>query len=122
VETPRDGQELAFDAIRQNGSDEAGKASLGLAGVLGVLTLLVASCASPGLPAVTADPKSIPYGGLELWQDNDHGTLTGLEANVHRPSSPWLDMSKTQAENACPGAVPREDDARGHACVAHISF
>ena len=61
--------------------------------------MLVASCGSPGLPAVTAVPMSIPHGGVALWQDNDQGTLTGLEAYLHPPTSPRLDIPKTQAES-----------------------
>lgn len=71
---------------------------LAMTGVLGVSSGLVASCGSPDLPAVTAVPRSIPQGGVALWQDNNQGTLTGLEADLHPPTSPGLDIPKTQAE------------------------
>jgi hypothetical protein len=79
---------------------------LAIAGVLGVPSVLIASCGSPGLPAVTAVPRSIPHGGIALWQDNDEGTLTGLEAYLHPPASPGLDMTQAEARARAQGYNP----------------
>jgi hypothetical protein len=91
-------------------------------GAFAVPVLLIAACGSPGMPEVTSVPRSIPHDGVALWQDNDQGTLTGLEVYLHPPRSAGLDLPKTQAETLAQEQGSKPGVSVKDATLASLTF